>query len=536
MKKYRAVWNSATREWCIELTLSNAAFLQKFLDKEKFEICDESVVYPIQLHPIENIVSIKEIKDMLEYIKFPVQLRSYQIEALEYFINRNGRCINGSDMGTGKTLISIAYAELLNLFPCVVICPSTVKTGWKKEWIKVNDKRTIHIIDSKDGEDVDWKADVTIINYDYLFKKSSKDFKLRYSRSLSKKWSLVILDEVHLCKNEKSLRSKAVKMITKKALDILALSGTVIMNRPKELVNILNILNRLSIFKDRKFFLMRYCDAVKTRFGWDFNGATNSIELNKVLKHYCYFRKEKREILKELPQIVSTIIDCEITNKNFYNKAENNFINYLSEIDIDKAERAQRAESLTKLTYLKQLSIEGKLSFIEKFVKEWEEIDESSKLIIFGIRTETLCKLHNSIKNSVLITGNCNTLEKMSRIEDFKKDKQILIANLNSLSTGVDGLQLVCHNMAFIELPPRPSDMEQAIARIERMGQKNNINVYYLLSKDTIDVQSMEVLNEKRVVTDAVNKGKTTSESIDFESKENCDLLIMRKLKIKSNK
>ena len=530
LREFKGIWNRATQEWCVELTLNNAALLKDWLDKNGFVYSEESSQCPIEFVPIEQKVSFQEIKEMLDYIKFPLKLRDYQIEALEYFINREN-CINGSDMGTGKTLISIAYAELLNLFPCIVICPSTVKNGWKKEWERVS-RRKIHIIDSKDSEDVDWKADVTIINYDFLFKKNkdkiSKEVKLRYSRSLSKKWSLVILDEVHLCKNENSLRSKAVRKIVKKADKILALSGTVVMNRPKEIVNILDMLGWLKrLFPDKWFFYLRYCDARKTRFGWDLNGANNTLELNKVLRHFCYFRKEKREILKELPEIVNITIDCEITNKTNYTKAEKDFISYIQSFDIERAERAERAESLVKLTFLKELSIKGKLSFIEQFIKEWQEADSSLKLIIFGIRTQPLQILHEKIRNSVLVTGELRTEDKMKKIEEFKKDKQILLANLSTLSTGVDGLQEVCSNMAFIQLPPRPSDIEQAVARIERMGQKNSINVYYLLSQETIDVESMQVLKEKTMITDAVNKGV----DISVKKIEDSDTLLIKKLK-----
>lgn len=67
-----------------------------------------------------------------------------------------------------ETRQSIALAELLNLFPCIVVCPATVKQSWVNEWKLCNPNRTVHVIDSKDETNTDWKADVTVINYDYL--------------------------------------------------------------------------------------------------------------------------------------------------------------------------------------------------------------------------------------------------------------------------------------------------------------------------------------------------------------------------------
>lgn len=158
---------------------------------------------------------------MFDYLGLPLHLRDYQIEGVSYMVN-HGNCLNGCGPGVGKTRQSIALAELLNLFPCIVVCPATVKQSWVNEWKLCNPNRTVHVIDSKDETNTDWKADVTVINYDYLFKRSAKEegkkeVKLRYSRSLTKKWGLAVIDEIHLCKNPKSIRSKCVQKIVENA-------------------------------------------------------------------------------------------------------------------------------------------------------------------------------------------------------------------------------------------------------------------------------------------------------------------------------
>lgn len=123
-------------------------------------------------------------------------------------------------------------------------------------------------------------------------KKRKKEVKLRYSRSLTKKWGLAVIDEIHLCKNPKSIRSKCVQKIVENAEKTIGLSGTAIMNRPQELINILRILGRFKeIFPDSLYYLYRYCAAKKTRFGLVCTGASCTMELNKIIRHYCYFRK-----------------------------------------------------------------------------------------------------------------------------------------------------------------------------------------------------------------------------------------------------
>lgn len=532
MKKFKANYNIATKEWYIQLGLGDTLQLKGFLEENGFE--HKKVILPRDIELVEITPSIDEdlLREMIYYLNFPMKPRDYQIEGITYMIN-HGNCINGCECGLGKSAQSILYTEVLDLFPCLVICPSSVKSSWLKEWNRWNPNRSIHIIDSKDSENTDWKADVTIINYDYLYKrgKSTEGIKLRYSRSLSKKWGTVILDEIHLCKNPKSLRSKSVKKIVSKALKVLALSGTLIMNRPQELINILEILGRFrELFPNLQYYLYRYCNAKKTRFGLDCSGASYTSELNEIITHYCYFRKNKRDVLKELPDIIDQIIDCPITNKKEYCKAEEDLIEYLMDIDIDKAERAKKAEHLVKIANLKRLSLEGKLKSIEQFIKDWIEGNEDEKIIIFGTLTEPLIELSKKFKeNCELVIGESTTEEKMNRVERWKRTKQILFANIATLSTGVDGLQEVCSNMIFIEYPNGPTYLEQAISRLERIGQKNSINIYYLMSQETIDVRLKEIIDNKSRIINAVNKG------IDVENVEKIESIDMELLRTYKN-
>jgi SWI/SNF-related matrix-associated actin-dependent regulator 1 of chromatin subfamily A len=524
-KEFKAKYNIATKEWYFQIGLEDSFKLKSFLELNRFE--NRKVVLPCEIELKESSKAIDEdiLREMIEYLDFPMKPRDYQIEGITYMIN-HGNCINGCECGTGKTMQSILYVEVLDLFPCLVICPSSVKSSWLKEWKQWNPNRTIHVIDSKDGENTDWKADVTIINYDYLYKrgKSKEEIKLRYSRSLSKKWGTVILDEIHLCKNPKSLRSRSVKKIVKKSTKVLALSGTLIMNRPQELINVLDILGRFKeIFPNLQYFLYRYCNAKRTRFGLDCSGASYTLELNSIISHYCYFRKSKRDVLTELPDVINQIVNCPITNKKEYKQAEDDLITYLEGIDIEAAERALKAEHLVRISNLKRLSLEGKLNFIEQFLKDWIESNEDDKIIVFGTLKEPLKQLHQKFKDeSELVIGESTTEDKMNKVERWKEKKQILFANTATLSTGVDGLQKVCSNMIFVEYPAGPTDLEQAISRLERMGQKNSINVYFLLSDETIDTRIGEIFKEKSKIINAVNKGVSIDnidkiQSIDVE-------------------
>ena len=167
------------------------------------------------------------------------------------------------------------------------------------------------------------------------------------------------------------------------------------------------------------------------------------------------------------------------------------------------------------------------MDFIVKFLQEWAEANADSKMLVFGIRKEPLKRLHEEfMKFSVIITGDDNLQSKQKKIEEFS-DKQFLFANIQTIGTGVDGLQKVCDTMAFIEYPDTPDMMEQAKSRLERSGQKNNITVLHLMCSETIDKMQWDMLQKKAMVADSINKG--SFEGTEFKDFNQCIINRIRK-------
>lgn len=520
-------FNKYTGEYYTLNDPSKEIVLKSFLEDNEFtegKQIKEEIVLPNYYEKF----TINEVKDAIKEIPLKMTPRDYQIEGLHYMINHKNT-INGFAVGLGKTGCSILFAELLNLFPCLIICPSTVKPGWKKEWNKWIDERSVSIIDASNKEN-DWTSDVIIINYDILQerRKSKTDARsknFRYEELKNIDFKLLIIDEVHLCKNYQSIRSKNVAKLARKIDEVISLTGTLAVNRPQEIMSILMMTGHFfKMFKKDgiEMFKWRYCNAKQTPFGMDLKGSNNIEELHTILKHYCYMRKEKRDVLRELPPIIEQMISCKLSNEKEYYKAENNLIEYLEEIDFEKAENAKRAEHLVKLNVLRQLCIKGKLKDISFFIKEWLESNEDEKLLVFGVFKEPLKELSKQL-GSLCLTGEDNYKEKQRIIEDFKtkENERLLCANLQTIGTGVDGLQDVCSNIIYIELPVNPKDLEQSTGRIDRQGQKMNMNVWYMINEDSIDIDMFGLLFDKKDVTDSVNKGYREDYDISFEVMEN---------------
>lgn len=514
--------NATNKEIYIKSDPAKDFLLKEFVSDNEIEEVDPlSTVRPgckAEIKPYKELLSRKDIELLIENLPLLKKPRSYQMDYLHYAVN-HGNHINGSSCGVGKTLCSIFYAEMLDLFPCMVVCPASVKSGWLKEWKETNPGRRISIISTSSPPE-DFEADVIVINYDILGKRVTKEngktsLEIRLDGMKKKSFSLVIADEIHFLKNRKSIRSKSFKKLAHKVPSVIGLTGTLIMNRPAELLNILILIERIKeITPDDQYhhyFFERYCNMKETNFGMDISGASNIKELNRLLKECCYFQVSKRDALKELPPISENVVECEITNKRAYKKAKDDLLQFIEDKfkDEEKVEKAARAEFLVKLSTLKQLSLEGKEKFIKKWVEEWMEANEEEKLLVFASQSTILTKIAGEFKEVLLITGGTATKKRDEILQKFasQKKNRLLFANIGCLGTGVDGLQKVCSNMAILELPPRPSDLVQVIGRLERSGQENPVTIQYLLSPETIDQDLWEMLKGKKDVTDMLNKG-----------------------------
>lgn len=514
--------NATNKEIYIKSDPAKDFLLKEFVSDNEIEEVDPlSIVRPgckAEIKPYKELLSRKDIELLIDNLPLLKKPRSYQTDYLYYAVN-HGNHINGSGVGCGKTKMAIFYAEMLDLFPCMVVCPASVKSGWLREWKETNPNRRVSIISTSSPPE-DFEADVIVINYDILGKRVTKEngktsLEIRLDGMKKKSFSLVIADEIHFLKNRKSIRSKSFKKLIHKVPSVIGLTGTLIMNRPAELLNILMLIERIKeIAPDDQYhhyFFERYCNMKETNFGMDISGASNIKELNRLLKECCYFQVSKRDALKELPPISENVVECEITNKRAYKKAKGDLLQFIEDKfkDEEKVEKAARAEFLVKLSTLKQLSLEGKEKFIKKWVEEWMEANEEEKLLVFASQSTILTKIAEEFKEGLLITGGTTTKKRDEILQKFfsQKESRVLFANIGCLGTGVDGLQKVCSNMAILELPPRPSDLVQVIGRLERSGQENPVTIQYLLSPETIDQDLWEMLKGKKDVTDMLNKG-----------------------------
>jgi len=425
---------------------------------------------------------------------------AFQYEGVAFIDSKHGRALIADEMGLGKTIQAIAWLQLHpEIRPAILVVPAFLKLNWERELYKWMPDPNPEILKGKKVHVP--KGDIIIINYDIL---------QAWGKTLKAVNPKVIIgDEIHLVKNNKALRTKALKMLAKGVPHFIALSGTPIENRPIEIFNAVNIIDP-EVFPNDWKFKERYCGAKYNGFGWDFNGATNIPELHTTLSTTVMLRRKKKDVLKELPNKVWSFVPMELDNRKEYTEAENNFIQWVHTTKGEEAaERAKGAEMLSSIEALKQLAVKGKLNQAMDWVEDF--LQSGKKLVIFVTHKFAMQFIMDEFPDiSVKVDGSVSTKKKQEAVDQFQNNKKIKLFVGNIKAAGVGINLTAASDVAFLELPWTPGALEQASDRVHRIGQKNSVSIYYLLAHETIEDRIATMIDKKRKVLDGILDGKNT--------------------------
>lgn len=433
------------------------------------------------------------------------KLYKYQKIGVKKIIRFNGKVLLADEMGLGKTLQALTYLHLRpQALPALVICPASAKYVWKDEVRKHTKLRCVLINgqNARKGK----PRDVTIINYDIVshWKKILKQCGFK----------TLILDECHYIKSWKAKRTKAVVSIGKKTPYILALGGTPITNRPKELYTTLHLIipNKFPSFVP---FAFRYCNRRMLPWGWDDSGASHLDELHDILNKTCMIRRTKEQVLHELPPKHRMVIPLPIQRAAEYKEAEEHFITWLAKKDVDKAAKAVRAEKLVQVGNLKRLAAELKMKNVLQFIDNLlAETDE--KLVVFAYHKSIIKQLQTKYKNSVTVDGSVSQKQRQKNIKQFQQGKNTRIFIGQMIAAGT-AITLTAASIAvFVELDWVPGNHIQAEDRLHRIGQENHVQIYYLIAKGTIEQRLCKIIQQKAAVITSVLDGRKNKNKMNI--------------------
>jgi SWI/SNF-related matrix-associated actin-dependent regulator 1 of chromatin subfamily A len=443
-------------------------------------------------------VEIEEALPKVEIDKSLIpELRPYQIENLEFWSQRGGRGLCGDEMGLGKTVSSLSYLKINpEKLPALIIVTASTKFQWAREFSKwVSPNHYVQVLSGRTPSAY-MREDITyIINWDIL-----KDWA---DTLCDLSFGAIIADEIQAIGNPKNLRTKAFQKLCKiknngKPIDVLALSGTPFTSGAWQFFTILNILNK-ELFPNRWRYYERYCDLQYNGFGADYkNGASNIEELHQLCKKIM-IRHTKRECLKDLPGKIVTVVPLAVKDRSGYDSKA-------GEIDWKNVTEKQ----------LQQLN-DGVFRHKSKEVIQWidEFLESGEKLVVYAWHREVVDFLYNHYsKIAVKVYGGVTGQARDNAIQSFIKEdkKKLFVANILSGGVGIDGLQKVCSNMAFVELYYNPASHWQAEDRLDRFGQEICVNCNYLVMEDSIESDIMDTLDSKAEVFRKIMDGKSVEE------------------------
>lgn len=465
------------------------------------------------------------VPDGLSYFPF-------QRAGIEYAI-KNKNTLIADEMGLGKTIESIGVINYTKPKKVLIIVPASLKLNWALElerWL-VNGYEVSVI-----GELANFEKQIVVINYERVTK--HKEEILRH------KWDLLICDEAHYIKNYKAQRTRAVVAAAKRAKRKIFLTGTPILNRPVELYTPLSILGS-ALATNWYQFVSRYCGAYKSKWGWEVSGATHLDELNEKLRSTVMVRRLKKDVLKELPAKIRTIIPLEVNSSEIRMALDaekeagrawgrvrtaleqtKEKVKHLTYDEKAKEFETQvrtltpgMAHDFTQIALVRHKMALAKVPQAIRFIGDTLEVQD--KVVVFCHHKDVLQTLYETFSDvAVTYHGDMGFTARQDSIERFQKDDGIRVFLGTTPAAGL-GITLTAASVViFIELEWTPSVMNQAEDRLHRIGQREMVNVYHLVVDGSIDAELSNVLIDKQHIIDSALDDELELEALSLDNIE----------------
>lgn len=442
-----------------------------------------------------------------------VEPYEYQREGICFGLEHK-RIIIGDEPGLGKTLQSIGIVDIANAYPCLVICPSSLKINWQREFEKFTDKSAL-VLDNNVRTTWGYLLSmgvhqVAIVNYESLRKffvwdiRGGKQFRLKdvVFNPQIQAFKSIIIDESHRVKDPSAQQTIFTKGLSVGKDWCILLSGTPVVNRPEDLIAQLSIMNRLGEFGGRAKFIADYCTDPKDKTA---EPAVPLSELSRQLYNTCMIRREKAKVLPQLPDKTRVDLYIEISNDKEYNLAAEDLAAYLQEYTecTDwEIRRKMRMEALVRFMTLRSLATKGKIAQAVDFIRTF--LDSGKKLIVFCSLHEIVDELQKIFPRAVTVTGRDSSVNKQASVDAFQNNPNVQLIICSIKAAGVGLTLTAASDVAFIELAWTYADCCQCEDRAHRIGQKDNVTCYYLLGRGTIDHTIYRLIHRKKSIANEI--------------------------------
>lgn len=477
----------------------------------------------------KKIIDDLEKDNIDETIKIPEKmgntLRDYQkigFSWLKTLDNYKFGGILADDMGLGKTIqlltVILSYIEENNdkRKTSIVVSPSSLALNWLNEAKKFAPSLNVRVISGNANErkelisNID-KYDLVITSYDLLKRDIEKYKEVNYN------FKFIIADEAQYLKNSTTQNAKAIKTLNGETR--FALTGTPIENSLAELWSIFDYIMPGYLFQYKKFKTAYESPIVKDQ-------SSEAMGKLKMLIEPFVLRRTKKQVLTELPDKTITVL-----NNTMDEEQEKIYMSYLvkakqevaDQIKVNGFEKSQ-IMILAALTRLRQICCHPSLFISDykgqssKLIQCMEIIEDAvqagHKILLFSGYTSMFELIQKELIERDIkyfkLTGSTKVDERIKLVDEFNKNPEIKIF-LISLKAGGTGLNLTGADMV-IHYDPwwNASSENQATDRAYRIGQKNNVQVYKLITSNSIEEKIYELQQKKTELVDNMLSTKTS--------------------------
>ncbi|MBN6888843.1 SNF2 family DNA or RNA helicase [Cytobacillus horneckiae] len=431
----------------------------------------------------------------------------HQLEVARQVVeNMNGKAILADEVGLGKTieagLILKEYMIRGLVKKALILVPASLVTQWSME---MNSKFFIPAVAQR--KSYVWEqCDVVVSSIDTAKREPHREIIFQQD------YDLIIIDEAHKLKNNKTKNYEFVQSLRKKFC--LLLTATPIQNRISEIFNLVSLLKPGHLGTETAFY---------EKYRKDSRSLDDDEHLKQLVNKVMIRNRRQDTGIEWTKRHVETIpIEFSEDEKNLYDAVSNmhregDWISS-SQFSVMTLQReacsSREAVFYTLRNMLKKQeepsmqfeekiqSLIGKVEAVQRNSKAEKALDYinkiNDKVIIFTEYRATQMYLQWFLKQhgitSVPFRGGFKRGKKDWMRELFQNHAQVLIAT----EAGGEGINLqFCSHIINFDLPWNPMRLEQRIGRIHRLGQKSDVHIYNFATKDTVEEHVLKLLYEK---------------------------------------
>ncbi len=426
------------------------------------------------------------------------RLDPHQRVALQFILERQYACLLADEMGLGKTLTAIASAQFLP-GRVLVVCPASARAVWRQEVHAWTTEECVVLAPGDDAARAEGPEKYVVVAYSGLAK---------FGDALSKlPFELVILDESHYVKSRGAQRTRLVEEKLRKVPRRLILSGTPVMNEPKEIRTQLAFVHP-DEWSDTAWFNRRF------QHPWKHGTPDVKQAVLARLREYLegiMLRREKREALPDLPEkhLHVTRLALPPESRRAYDAEEDGFRDYMQESE-ETALTSGMAETAGHLERLKQAALVGKLPMILAALRRMLDERADEKVVVFSHYREPIRAIAEELApyGVVTLTGSTGAEARGEVVARFQKDPQVRVFVGQTVAAGVAITLTAARRAVFCDLEWNPALHRQAMDRIHRKTQTRDVEVHFFLAEDTVEEDVAEVLEEKTAMMDQLLEGR----------------------------